>query len=261
MAASSFLVSTLVCQELASAWPAKARASFSNASSSTSISTSPSLAASSASIGWAPNISRLAWLIPIRRGRRCVMPQAPTRPHLPWVSANRADRAAMITSAASASSNPPVKHTPCTAAITGCGSFASRAITPSLKRLSVKPAPIPPISAPAQNARPFALTRTQPMESVCRSSVAQWASSSSKVAVSSALSLSGRFRVSVQSPSRSSRKTRSVIRPFPSLTVPNSYRKAAMRQGRWPREQSLMAGTILSLPDFLCRTAQWLFSS
>ena len=46
----------------------------------------------SASSGRAVIIIRLAAGMPMRRGRRCVMPQAPTSPHLPWVSAKSCGR-------------------------------------------------------------------------------------------------------------------------------------------------------------------------
>src|SRR5882757_1586447 len=148
----------------------------------------------------------------MRRGSRWVSPQFAASANRAWVSAKRADSAATMRSAASASSSPPVTQYPWTEAITGCGRLASRSITEAWKcgrgdRVG------PEMSAPAEKHGPAPRTTTTPISSTWASRSARWASSATNVAISRALRLLGRLRVSKATESRSSRRTGSGAGP------------------------------------------------
>ena len=194
--------------ELAQISPASVSTAASSSSSGTQRSTSPIASAASPSMRRAVNIRSLAFARPTRSGRRIDMPQIGTRPHWPWVSPNFVDSAVTRKSHARASSRPPVKQWPRILAIVGwvtC-SRASTVSGPSIGSARPSPDAIASRSLPAQNDRPAPVSTTQ-RTAVSTAIASRWARSSWNVAGLSALSFSGRFSVSVATPSASDRST------------------------------------------------------
>lgn len=209
----------LVPHELAVISPASSAVNRSISSSGTQKSTRPMANASRPSTRRPVNIKRFAALMPTRSGSRTVIPHTGTRPHFPWVSAICADSAATKRSQPNASSRPPVKQCPWIMAMVGWGR-CSRASTVSDSKLADgprSPRAMASRSFPAQNDRPAPLSNTQPtVRSPAMSD--RWSRNSTNESGVSALSLSGRLRVSVATPSASARMTSwfgAIVRPLP----------------------------------------------
>ena len=105
---------------------AAASASSTSLSAGTTRETSPARSASAASIRRAVRQRSIAFALPTARGRRCVPPAPGRMPSLISGWPNFAVSAAMMMSQDIASSQPPPRAKPATAAITGLRQVLTR---------------------------------------------------------------------------------------------------------------------------------------
>ena len=190
-------LAAICCASSSACWPAFPAGA--------SRSARPIRSASSA-VTWRPvKIRSMARPGPSLRCVSWVPPPPGTSPTVVSGRPNTAVSSATIRSQHRASSQPPPRAYPCTAAITGCG----RASTPpnaarNTSRCASSPASDRRLrsfrSAPTQNARSPAADSTTARESLSDASSAQAWASLVAIAVSIAFSASGRSRMISQTP-------------------------------------------------------------
>lgn len=205
---------------------ARRSASSRQASVGTTRLTRPMRYASSAVIGSPVSKISRARALPTRRVRRCVPPAPGMTPRFTSGWPKRAFSPAMIRSQAMASSHPPPRAYPLTAAMMGLVIQRMRSHTRNWLRRFISTTPasaISVMSAPAAKARSLPVSTMQRTAS-SRSRRSRASTSSSTSARLRALSTSGRLRRMRATPSERSTSrywyARSIARPQASTTSP-----------------------------------------